>query len=61
MRKADGRYAGSGTLWAYREREETYQDVKVDVNLLYDFMTKEQRKNLNGPVKTYFIEVDDDA
>jgi len=62
MRKAhDGRFAGAGTAWAYRDDSETYKDIKVDVMLPYDFMTTEQRKNLNGPVKTYFIEVDDNV
>lgn len=59
MRKAhDGLFAGSGTSWAYYDDNETYEDVKVDVMLPYDFMTTEQRKGLNGPVKTYFIEVE---
>ena len=62
MRKAhDGLFAGSGTYWSYYEEKEMYQDIKVETRLPYDFMTTEQRKNLSGPVKVYYIEVDEDA
>ena len=62
LRKShDGRFAGSGIDWSFYENEETYKDVKVNVQTDYDYMTKEQRKSLNGPVKTYHIsELEDD-
>ncbi len=34
-----------------------YSREHQGVDLPYDFMTAEERKNLNGEVKTYFIEV----
>jgi len=61
MRKLhDGLYAGSGTWWAFYEDEETYQDNQVQVILPYDHLSKEQRKQLNGPVKTYYLERTDE-
>lgn len=63
LRKAhDGLFAGSGTEWSMYEEDETYEDVKVNMKTSYDFMTKEQRKDLNGPVKTYHIsELEEEA
>jgi len=58
VRNVDGTFAGSGTVWAFYEDEETWKDNKVDVKLTYDFLTKEERAKLNGPVKTYFIKED---
>ena len=55
VRNVDGTFAGSGTVWSFYEDEETWKDNKVDVKLTYDFLTKEERAKLNGPVKTYFI------
>lgn len=37
-----------------------YERKQPGVSLPYDFMTKEQRENLSGPVKIYYIEVDKD-
>jgi len=63
VRNSDGSFAGSGTWRAfyeeYEEDEELYRDHKVHVRLPYDFMTAEERKALNGPVKTYFIKKGD--
>ena len=57
----DGQFAGSGTDWSFYEKDETYEDVKVDVKTTYDYLSTEQRKSLNGPVKTYHIsELEDD-
>mgnify|MGYP000979736813 FL=1 len=58
VRNVDGTFAGAGTTWAFYEDEETWEDNKVDVKLTYDFLTKEERAELNGPVKTYFIKED---
>ena len=56
LRKShDGLIAGSGTDWSFYEEDETYEDVKVDVKMTYDYLSTEQRKSLNGPVKTYHI------
>lgn len=49
----DGTFAGAGTQWAFYEDQEMYRDNKVHVNLPYDFLTKEERRALSGPVKTY--------
>ena len=56
LRKAhDGLIAGSGTDWSFYEEDETYEDVKVDMKTPYDRMDTKERKNLNGPVRTYHI------
>ena len=59
MRNVDGTFAGSGTNWSFYEDEETWKDNTVDVKTTYDFLTKEERAKLNGPVKTYFIKKED--
>lgn len=63
MRNVDGTFAGAGTQWAFYEEYDDNKDLYVDhsthVVLPYDFMTKEERANLNGPVKTYFIKKED--
>ncbi len=55
----DNTWAGSGTQWAfyevYENDKELYRNHSTHVNLAYDFMSKEQRKSLHGPVKTYHI------
>lgn len=38
-----------------------YERKHRGITLPYDNMTKKERDNLNGPIKTYYIEVDDDA
>jgi len=56
LRKAhDGLIAGSGTDWSFYEEYETYEDIKVDMKIPYDYMSTKQRKLLHGPVKTYHI------
>jgi len=35
-----------------------YERKQRGITLPYDNMTKEERKSLNGPVKTYFKEVE---
>ena len=59
VRNVDGTFAGAGTRWAFYEDEETWEDNTVDVKTTYDFLTKEERAKLNGPVKTYFIKKGD--
>lgn len=58
MRNSDGTFAGAGTRWAfyeeYEENEDLYQNHSVHVRLPYDYLTKEERAELNGPVKVYF-------
>jgi len=57
--KYDNTFAGSGTYWAYDEEKENnrelYKSHYVEVELPYDQMTTDTRKDLNGPVKTYHI------
>lgn len=38
-----------------------YERKQRGITLPYDNMTKEERQNLNGPVKIYYIEVDKNA
>lgn len=62
MRNSDGTFAGSGTRWAFYEEYDDNGDLyinhSINVKLPYDFLTTEERKKLNGPVKTYFIKED---
>ena len=63
--KYDNTFAGAGTLWAYDEEKENnkelYRSHYIEVELPYDYMNTDTRKNLNGPVKTYHIsELEDD-
>jgi len=53
----DKTFVGAGTLWAFREMEdkELYRNHATVVDLPYDRMDTKERKNLNGPVKTYHI------
>lgn len=63
MRNVDGTFAGAGTLWAfyeeYDDNADLYMNYPVHVMTTYDFMTAEERAELNGPVKTYFIKEDE--
>lgn len=52
----DGTFAGSGTYRSYYENEETYKDKKVRMTTEYDYLTKEERQDLNGEVVTYYID-----
>jgi len=57
MRNDDGTFAGAGTWWSFYEDSDTSHDNDpIHVYLPYDFMTRDERAMLNGPVKTYKLE-----
>lgn len=51
--QCDGRFAGSGTSWAFTEQEETYRDRKAGyVRFPSDGITDEELAALSGKCKT---------
>lgn len=52
MRTSQGRYAGGGMLWAFREDEEIWQDNVVSVKLPSDGLDEEELESLSGPCIT---------
>lgn len=53
----DKSFAGAGTYWSFYENldKEIYRNHRTHVRLPYDYLSKEERQALNGPVITYHI------